>query len=241
MNTPSLLIGLFAPALLTGAADAQTPWVAVDVGHSLAAPGARAASGTHEFSYNRDLALALDAALAQQGIAHKLIGADGGMKDLYARTPTAEGAALYLSLHHDSVQPQLLPDAAQYSGYALLISHRNPYPDKSQACAARIGDALQGIGRAPTLHHAAPIAGENHAMADRARGIYWYDDLVVLRTARQPAVLVETAVIVNPQEEKLAASPHFRAAMATALARAVSACLQDLGAAPSSSAPASPP
>lgn len=234
------LLGLLAVLVFAPAVRAQTPWVAIDIGHSLAARGAKAASGRHEFAFNRDLGRALHEALGKRGIRHKLIGEDGAMEDLHARTPAAAGAALFISLHHDSVQAHLLPDAAQYQGYSLLISHRNIAVEKSLTCATHLGDAILAIGRAPTLHHAAPIPGENHEMADRARGIYWYDDLVVLRTAQQPAVLIEAAVIVNPKEERLAASPRFQREMAGAIAQGIAACLKTFAEAEPSTSTSTP-
>src|SRR5215471_15320038 len=82
--------------------------VALDVGHSLAHPGATSARGVPEFVFNRALALVVRQRLAQQGWQVRVIGAQGDMQDLRARTQAASGADVFLSLHHDSVQPQYL-------------------------------------------------------------------------------------------------------------------------------------
>ena len=57
-----------------------------------------------------------------------------------------------------------------------------------------------------TLHHAEPIGGENRALLDARCGVYQYDDLVVLKDFRSPAVLFEAAVVVNSDEEFVAES-----------------------------------
>ena len=95
-----LLGGLVAPAL------ALT--VALDVGHSLAHPGAISARCVPEFAFNRALAMVVQRALEKQGFQVQLIGAQGDMDDLRSRTRAAAGADVFLSVHHDSVQPQYL-------------------------------------------------------------------------------------------------------------------------------------
>ena len=52
------------------------------------------------------------------------------------------------------------------------------------------------------MHHAEKITGENRELVDRKRGIYIFDDLIVLKTAAMPAVLLECGVILNREEEK---------------------------------------
>ena len=67
---------------------------------------------------------------------------------------------------------------------------------------------MRGAGFTPSLYHAAPIAGEFKSFADRDNGVHYYDNLVVLKTARQPALLLEAGVIVNRDEELAMASPE---------------------------------
>ncbi|MTD33859.1 N-acetylmuramoyl-L-alanine amidase [Paludibacterium denitrificans] len=71
------------------------------------------------------------------------------------------------------------------------------------------------------------LLSENRPLADAALGVYWFDDLVVLRTARQP-VLVEHGVIVNAQEEKRLADPAVERKLAEAVADGIQACLPAL-------------
>jgi N-acetylmuramoyl-L-alanine amidase len=210
--------------------------VAVDVGHFRAEPGAISARGRPEFEFNRDLAIEIAAALQARSLRAKLVGADGAMAVLSRRTSAAEGAALFLSVHHDSVQPHYLQTwehegqerrfSDRFAGYSLFVSRRNPLPQASLACASAIGAALQTEGFAPSLYHAEPIPGESKPFADRANGVHWFDNLVVLHSARQPAVLLEAGVIVNRVEEPVLREPGTRRRIAAAVADGVTRCLR---------------
>lgn len=227
-------------ALLTLAALAcahvqARPLVALDVGHSLAAPGATSARGTTEFDFNLMLAQAIAAELEKAGVSVRLIGADGLADDPAARAPQAAGARLLLSIHHDAVQPQYLRHwrhggetraySDRFRGHSLFISNRNPQEARSLHCAARIGGALRRAGFVPTRHHAEPIAGEARPWADAAAGVHYFDNLVVLKTAEVPAVLFEAGVIVNRKEEILLSHQGRRARMARAAVRGILDCL----------------
>ncbi|QYY33589.1 N-acetylmuramoyl-L-alanine amidase (plasmid) [Cupriavidus pinatubonensis] len=214
-------------AAVTGAAQAaQAAVVAVDVGHSLARSGSTSASGKPEFQYNQALARDVIAGLAAAGLQTRAIGMDGEMDVLTARTEAARGADLFLSIHHDSVQPQYLPVADRFAGYGVFASRKNPDPKKSLACSVAVADRLQAIGRAPSLHHAEPIKGENRPLADAQRGVYWFDDLVVLKTAKQPALLVEAAITVNPAEDNMISDSRNRKLIASAIVAGVADCLR---------------
>lgn len=216
-------------------AAAAPPTVALDVGHSLARPGALSARGVPEFEFNLKLAQAIAAELESTGVAVRLIGADGLADTLAERAPQAAGAQLLLSIHHDAVQPKYLrhwqyggetrPYSDRFRGHSLFISGRNPHEARSLHCAARIGQALRRAGFAPTRHHAEPIDGEARPWADYAAGVHYYDSLAVLKSAEVPAVLFEAGVIVNRREERLLAQAERRARMARAAARGILGCL----------------
>ena len=77
---------------------------------------------------------------------------------------------------------------------------------------------MRSRGLRPSLHHAEKIAGENRQLLDPDLGIYRYDDLVVLRKADAPAILLEAAVLVHPQDEARAASAAYQRQIADAVA-----------------------
>src|SRR3954468_12369743 len=218
---------------------AHAATVAIDVGHFLAEPGATSAHGRPEFEFNRDLALQIQTALGARGVSTMLVGADGSMAHLSRRTAAASGAGFLLSVHHDSTQPQFFSvwdDAGterlysdRYAGFSLFVSRRNVDLGTSLRCASAIGAALRASGFTPSLYHAERIPGESKPFADRDNGVHYYDNLVVLHTARSPAVLLEAGVIVNRAEEPKLASADTRRRIAAAVADGVRRCLPAAG------------
>lgn len=207
--------------------------VALDVGHTLSQPGATSATGVTEFAYNQRLALSVADTLRRGGIATVLIGGDGGPMPLLTRPRLAQaaGASLFLSLHHDSVQPRYLstwvaggqarPYSDRFHGYSVFVSDANPRRADSLRMAALLGSQMRAAGFTPSLHHAEPIPGEGRPLVDPALGILRFDGLAVLRTATVPAVLLEAAVILNREEEAVIQQPATLDRMAGAVAGAV--------------------
>lgn len=221
----SLLFGLF-PAL----ALAQGALVIVDTGHTPQHPGATGASGRKEYFYNLDLSAAVAENLLKSGDRVARISADGKEIELPQRATTTPGADFFISIHHDSMQ-QAWIDAGKrrdYAGYSIFVSKKNPHYEQSLKCAEAIGERLLKAGEKPSLYHATPIPGENRPILDRRLGIHQYDELIVLKTAPTPAVLVEAGVIANPDEEQRLAKPGTIATLAAAIAGGVAACQPNL-------------
>lgn len=209
--------------------------LAIDVGHSRTRPGTTSARGVGEFYFNRDLARQLLAELRSQGESTTafLINEAGLDLPLAQRSRLAHqgGADLLLSLHHDSVQPRYLATwkyqgkttaySDRFHGYSLFYSDLNPQAAASLAFARRLGQRLRERGFTPTLHHAEAIPGENRPLLDPAIGLYRFDDLVVLKTATMPAVLLESGIIVNRDEEQRLREPATRQALTAAIIEAV--------------------
>ena len=216
------------------ACDAARFRVALDVGHSRANPGSTSARGVPEFEYNLRLARAVSDALAGAGFTSRvLIGESGAAISLDERTRIArrEGARLFLSLHHDSVQPHYLEDwqvdgvtrrySDRFRGYSVFVSGLNRQARASEAFAVLLGQGLLREGLTPSLHHAEPIPGENRPLLDARIGLYRFDGLAVLRTAEMPAVLLEAAVIVHRAEEEQVRDGRVARRVAAAVAGAV--------------------
>jgi N-acetylmuramoyl-L-alanine amidase len=211
--------------------------IAVDVGHSLAAPGAFSARGIPEHVFNRALAMDIVSALAKVEATSFLIGERGEMERLMDRVVAARDAQLLLSVHHDSVQEHFLQAwqvdgverrySDRYSGFSLFVSRRNPSLAASLRCASAIGAELRRAGFTPSLYHADRIRGESKPFADRTNGVHYYDNLVVLRHARGPALLFEAGVIVNRDEELALASDERRRRMAEAVATGAAECTRN--------------
>ena len=228
---PAILVLLAAAC---APAQARTT-VAIDVGHFLEEPGATSARGRTELEFNRELALEIESAARGRGLGTMLIGSDGFMSKLAGRTAAAAGAAFFLSVHHDSVQPHFLETweydrverlfSDRYAGFSLFVSRKSAFVRPSLACASAIGEAMRRSGFSPSLYHADPIPGESKPFADRTNGVHYYDNLVVLKTARAPAVLLEAGVIVNRDEELKVQSEDVRKRIAAAVAEGLERCL----------------
>ena len=207
-------------------------WIAVDVGHTLEAPGATSARGRTELEFNRQLAEQLVVALRARGFRVQTINADGRIESLRARPQAAAGATLLLSIHHDSVnatelrpwvwEGRALDYNDEFAGHSLFVSRDNPDTARSILCARTIGARLQRLGFEPTHKN-----GRRRAYADREHAVHYYDGLAVLRHARMPAVLFEAGVIKNRDEELLLRDPARQARMADGIATALAACLRN--------------
>ena len=201
--------------------------VAVDVGHYAAGPGVISAGGVPEFEFNRALALDVRNELEKRRLGVRLIGERGDYAVLHHRTRDAQGADLFVSIHHDSVKESLLPRAGEFAGFSLFVSKLNPRAQKSLACASAIGARLRAAGFTPSRYHADPVLGAPRPFADEANGVHWYDNLAVGRTAAMPSVLVEAGVIVNRDEERRMRDPAVRGRIAAAVADGAQDCLEE--------------
>jgi len=233
-RVPRVLCVLCVKAFLfTTSASAAA--IAVDVGHYLKEPGAISARGVPEFEYNLRLARELAAALRAAGHRTLLIGDDGIVENLGSRAPRAAGMDLFISIHHDAVQPRFLMPweyegaarlySDRFAGYSLFVSRLHPDLQASLNCASAIGAALNEAGFTASRYHADPIVGENRPFADETNGVHYFDNLAVLRTARVPALLFEAGVIVNRAEELRMRDPGVRMRIAASIVAGVNACL----------------
>jgi N-acetylmuramoyl-L-alanine amidase len=219
-------------ALLVARPGLATCLIAIDVGHDAVDVGTLSARGQPEWRFNLALGQMVYAALRRAGLDAMLLAADGRPLPLADRPRLAElaGAALFVSLHHDSAQDQYLSrwrDAAGehdysdlFSGYGLFVSRRNPAYAQSIEVARAIGKSLRAAGLHPSLHHAEAIAGENRPLLDAEFGLYRFDDLAVLRRATMPALLLEAGVLINRDEELTVATDAYRQIIAAAVTSA---------------------
>lgn len=211
--------------------------IALDVGHYSAEPGATSARGRPELEFNRDLARDIEAQLLAGGHTARLIGADGNSRDLFQRPRDARGAALFISVHHDSTRARFQSTwvyegtqqrySDRFTGFSLFVSRENPAWRQALRCASAIGTALVRAGFHPSLYHADPVLGESRPFADKANGVHFFDHLAVLRHAAMPALLFEAGVIVNRDEELIMRDKAGRERIAGSVARGIDECLHD--------------
>ena len=231
----ALVLACVAVAPAAMAAKAHPVTVALDVGHYLDAPGATSAYGVTEFTYNSKLADVLTERLLAAGYTVRLIGDDGLSKDLQKRAKAAEGADVFLSLHHDSTQAQFLQEwevdgeKHKYSdrthGFSVFVSKINPQYTHSVACAKALGSQMKTQGFEVNPSHADKIEGEGREWVDEGNGVY-AADFVVLRATTMPAMLLESGVIVNREEAKKLDQITTRNKIADAVIAALGECMK---------------
>ncbi len=210
--------------------------VALDIGHTLAQHGSTSARGKGEFEFNQRIVRQLFARLEKSKVAAPfIINPEGGKIGLLDRPKLAaeKGAELFLSIHHDAAADKyLLPwepagdgkkqfFCDQFHGYGTFMSMKNRQADRSLAFAQMLGAAMRAQGFVFARHHAEPIQGENRTILDEARGVYQYDDLIVLKHSPMPAALLECGVIINRTEELELEKPETQARIVEAAAGAV--------------------
>jgi N-acetylmuramoyl-L-alanine amidase len=210
--------------------------VVVDVGHTLDVPGALSARGMPEYAFNLQLARQIKQTLVDAGFDKTvvLITAKAPPGGLFERAIIANRlpADLFISIHHDSVPDNLIHTWQyegqdqqyndDYPGYALFVSYDNADRAGSLLFGKFLGKALQARGLQFTPHYTLPLMGNRRRqLLDADAGVYRYDQLVVLRYTRMPALLLEAGSIVNRQEELELATPERRTLTSEAVAAAV--------------------
>lgn len=210
--------------------------VVVDVGHTVAVPGAMSARGVPEYTFNLALATQVKDALVSAGFTQTtlLITATAPWRGLFERAARANAmhANLFIAIHHDSVPDNLMKTWQyggqnqgyndDYPGYALFISNDNTDRAGSLQFGSLLGKELQARGLNYTPHYTLPIMGHRRReLLDAKAGVYRYDQLIVLRATRMPAVLLEAGSIVNRDEELQLAGHERQAATSAAIVAAV--------------------
>jgi len=194
------------------------------------------ARGVPEYEFNLRLAKLIERKLIDAGFGKTvlLITAGPARPSLFERASHANHASadLLLSIHHDSVPNQFL-QAWEYEGkrhrycdafkgHSIFISNENVARDASLHFARLLGKGLTARGLQYTPHYTQSFMGRyRHELLDAEAGVYRYDQLVVLRTTRMPAVLLEAGSIVNRNEERLLAAPERQLLISAAVTEAV--------------------
>jgi N-acetylmuramoyl-L-alanine amidase len=210
--------------------------IVLDVGHTAESEGAISARNVSEFSYNLRLAKRIELQLKADGFAEtRLLLSEGKARRSLVRRVTAANnlqANLFLSIHHDSVPRKFLESwefegkkshfSDRFSGYSVFVSRRNPDFKTSLSFAEMIGREMTALGLQYARQYSQAIMGRHqHPLLNKDTGVYSYDELVVLRTTKMPAVLLEAGSIINRDEELRMGSPEHRGIISNGVAAAV--------------------
>jgi N-acetylmuramoyl-L-alanine amidase len=210
--------------------------VILDVGHSYQAGGARSARGVPEYEFNLWLATRIERELLDAGFAKTVVLVTEGMPrpSLAERVAKANRmpAHLFLSIHHDSVPDRFLQKwehegeersySDRFKGHSLFVSTSNGDYGSSVAFAKLLGLQLKTQGLQYTRHYTEKFMGHRQRiLVDPEAGVYRYDQLIVLKKTRMPAVLLEAGSIINRDEELAMETPERQAQIGAAVLDAV--------------------
>ena len=210
--------------------------IALDVGHTAASEGAISARNVAEFVFNLHLAQRIRDRLKADGFSEtRLLVTEGKAKpSLFKRVAAANDLAadLFLSIHHDSVPDKMLEQwefdgrtshySDRFSGYSVFVSRDNPDFSTSLRFADLLAREMKAEGLQYAKQYTLPIMGRNqHELLNKDTGVYRYDELVVLRKTRMPAVLLEAGSISNREEELAMGSPERQEMIASGVTEAV--------------------
>jgi N-acetylmuramoyl-L-alanine amidase len=208
----------------------------LDVGHTAASEGANSARNAPEFNFNLRLARRIEERLKAEGYPDtRLLVTEGKARPSLVRRVDAANdlhANLFLSIHHDSVPNKLLEDwefegkkshfSDRFSGYSVWVSRDNPDFKTSLSFAEMVAKEMKAQGLQYAHQYTQAIMGKyQHPLLNKETGVYSYDQLVVLRKTRMPAVLLEAGSIINRDEELKMDSSERRDIVSGAVAAAV--------------------
>ena len=209
--------------------------IVLDVGHTAESEGATSARNVAEFVFNLRLARRIEGKLKAEGFAEtRLLLTDGKARPSLAKRVAAANdvhANLFLSIHHDSVPNSLLEDwefegkkshfSDRFSGYSVFVSRNNPDFKRSLSFAELVAKEMKAQGLQYAQQYTLAIMGRyQHPLLNKETGVYSYDQLVVLKSTRMPAVLLEAGSIINRDEELKMDSSERRDIISGAVAAA---------------------
>lgn len=211
--------------------------IAIDAGHGGEDPGAVGKGGTRE----KTVALAIARKLAER------INEEPGMKAVLTRTgdyfvkfkdrierARQNQADLFVSIHADAFMDRSIRGSSVYvlstrrasSEAAKMLADREnaadliggvSLHDKSDVLASVLLDLSQNAAISASRDAAGRVLAELDSVGRLKKSDVQHASLIVLTSPDVPSMLVETAFISNPDEEKKLRDPAHQARLATAI------------------------
>jgi N-acetylmuramoyl-L-alanine amidase len=215
--------------------------VAIDAGHGGEDPGAVGRGGTREKVVVLAIAQALAKRInAEQGMKAMLTRSDDRRIELRERFAKARraGADLFISVHADANTRSNVTGSSVYvlnehgasSEAAQLLAQRENAAELKGGISLgdkdrRIASVLMDLSQGATVDHSSRAAERVLAQLDRVGTVRKTQvqsaNFAVLKAPDIPSILVETAFISNPAEERKLASASHQQALADAMHRGV--------------------
>jgi N-acetylmuramoyl-L-alanine amidase len=215
--------------------------VAVDAGHGGQDPGASGSNGTRE----KDVVLAIARALARRidaepGMRAVLTRSDDrfiALRDRIGRAREAR-ADVFVSVHADSIRNRdvsgssvyVLSDRGASSEAARWLAENEnaadlkggvSLGDKSDQLASVLMDLSQTASIGASMEVAERVLTQLDQVGEVRKSQVQQARFVVLKSPDIPSILVETAYISNPAEERKLRSPAHQSAVAEAIFKGV--------------------
>lgn len=211
--------------------------VMIDPGHGGEDPGAIGASGSHEKNITLSVARELKQMIDKQPGMSAVLTRDGdyfvALEDRYKKAREAK-ADLFVSVHADAFSSSdahgssvwVLSSRGATNQAARWLADRENRSDlvggvsmdnKDQTLAAVLLDLQQGATLEASSNIAENVLRALSKIGTTHRGYIERANFVVLRSPDVPSILVETAFISNPSEEKRLNSPGEREKLASAI------------------------
>jgi N-acetylmuramoyl-L-alanine amidase len=227
--------------------EARDVIIAIDAGHGGVDPGALGRGGTHE----KDVVLAIARKLAaafdrEPGMRAVMVRSDDRFMRLRERMRVARQhrADLFISIHADAYRDTqargssvyVLSERGATSEAARWLADREnaadlvggvSLDDKDDELAMVLLDLSQTATLEASLHVAQSILTELQAMGVVHRGGVERASFAVLKSPDIPSVLVETAFISNPAEERKLRDGKHQQRLAQVILRGVRAYFRD--------------
>jgi N-acetylmuramoyl-L-alanine amidase len=211
--------------------------IAVDAGHGGEDPGATGHAGVHE----KDVVLAIARALARR------INGESGMRAVLTRdsdvfltlrdrihAARVAKADLFVSIHADSIANSAVSGSSVYvlsergatNEAARWLAEREnaadlmggvSLADKGNTLASVLLDLSQSANISASMSAARSVIGALQGVGLVRKGQVQQAGFVVLKSPDIPSMLVETAYISNPAEERRLRNPAQQAALADAI------------------------
>ncbi len=211
--------------------------VAVDAGHGGEDPGASGPAGTHEKDVTLAIARSLAARLnARPGIRAVLTRDSDRLIDLRERFERARNAHadLFVSIHADSVRDRGIAGASVYtlSYHGASSEAAKRLADRENATVLKGGVALadvdpqvrsilldvaQSANMGASVEAADEVLGALDGVGAVRKRVVQHAGFVVLKSPDVPSMLVETAYISNPAEERKLRSAAYQERLARAI------------------------
>jgi len=220
------------------------PLIVLDAGHGGEDNGARGRAGLLEKNAALAIAKATGAELTKQGFRVAFTRSGDTFIPLWDRAKIAneKGADLFLSLHLNAARARAATGSEVYflslgqseaDAQATADAENGGQAQAAEPGPDVVASILDDLAQKAFLRDSQSLAVDiqrelNRLAGIRQRGVK-QAPFIVLRSAAMPAVLVESAFVSNPKEEKKLRDPAFVAKLGEAIAKGVKTYLSSQG------------